>query len=199
MYAGVPMRRDRVRRAGLDDAGGDRAGDAEVRDDRLTVLQQDVLGLDVAMHDALAVGVVQRAGHFLQRCAARSRAGSAPSRDSRWRERLALDVRHDVVEQPVDVARVVQRKDVRMVQPRGDVDLAEKPLAADGGADVGVEDLDRDPPVVLVVLGQVDRGHPAPAQQASHLVRAEACPRAPALSSWRATHETSGAASAAAG
>ena len=64
-----------------------------------------------------------------------------------------------------------------MVQRGGDVDLAEEPLAADGGADLGVEDLDRDRPVVLVVLRQVDRGHPAPAQQARQLVGAEARPR----------------------
>ena len=64
----------------------------------------------------------------------------------------------------------------------GDVDLAEEPLAAERGGDLGVEDLDRDAAVVLVVLGQVDRGHPAPAQQARHLVRAEACPRRQRLS-----------------
>ena len=113
-------------------------------------------------------------------------------------QRLALDVRHHVVEQAVDVARVVQRQDVRMVQPGGDVDLAEEPLPADRGGDLGVEDLDRDAAVVLLVLGQVDRGHPAAAQQArSPRTRRSVSP--PPERTCRATHETSGAASAAAG
>ena len=43
-------------------ARGDRPRDPEVGDDRLAVLQQDVLRLDVAVDDALPVGVVERAG-----------------------------------------------------------------------------------------------------------------------------------------
>jgi hypothetical protein len=38
----------------------DGAGDAEVRDDGLPILKQDVLRLDIAMDDVLPVGVVQR-------------------------------------------------------------------------------------------------------------------------------------------
>ena len=41
---------------------GERERDAEVRDQRLAVVQEDVLGLDVAMDDALPVCVVERAG-----------------------------------------------------------------------------------------------------------------------------------------
>ena len=37
-------------------------GDAEVGDQRAAVVQQDVLRLDVAMDDAVAVGVVEGAG-----------------------------------------------------------------------------------------------------------------------------------------
>ena len=39
-------------------------GDAEVGDQRLAVVQQDVLGLDVAVDHAVAVGVVERARHL---------------------------------------------------------------------------------------------------------------------------------------
>ena len=46
--------------AGL--AHGER--DAEVGDQRRAVVQQDVLGLDVAVDHAVAVGVVERAGDF---------------------------------------------------------------------------------------------------------------------------------------
>ena len=65
MYAGVPSAGMVSVAAGVHDARVDGAGDAEVGDDGLAVLEQDVLRFDVAMHDVLPVGVVQRAGHFL--------------------------------------------------------------------------------------------------------------------------------------
>ena len=42
--------------------GADRARDAEIGHDRMTTGQHDVLGLDVAMHDVMAVRVRQRVG-----------------------------------------------------------------------------------------------------------------------------------------
>ena len=42
----------------------DRAGDAEVRHDGVGPLEQDVLGLDVAMDDAMLVRVAERVGHL---------------------------------------------------------------------------------------------------------------------------------------
>src|SRR5207249_2017747 len=53
------------RKSGLRDtcASGVRHGerDAEVRDDGLTRLEQDVLGLEVAMNDAVPVRIIERA------------------------------------------------------------------------------------------------------------------------------------------
>jgi len=46
-----------------------------------------------------------------------------------------------------------------MLEPGGEVDLAEEPLAAEPGGDLGVEHLESDGAIVLEVLGQVDRGH----------------------------------------
>ena len=37
---------------------------------------------------------------------------------------------------------------------------------AERGAELGPQDLQRDPPAVLQVFGEVDRGHPAPAELA---------------------------------
>ena len=85
-----------------------REGDAEVGDQGLAVVQQDVLGLDVAVDHAVAVGVVERRGHF----------GRDPDRvgdrelllaGEPVAQGLALDVGHDVEEVAVGLARVEQR------------------------------------------------------------------------------------------
>ena len=63
---GAHVVRRAERQAGLGDATaagvGDGEGDAEVGNDRLAGLEQDVLGLEVAMDDVAGVGVVERAG-----------------------------------------------------------------------------------------------------------------------------------------
>ena len=81
-------------------------------------------------------------------------------------QRLAFDVRHHVVEKAVGGAGVEQRKDVRMVEPRGELDLAKKPVGAERCGEVGVEDLEGDDAIVLAVLGEVDGRHPAAAELA---------------------------------
>src|ERR1700674_5348339 len=43
--------------------GRDGAGDSEVRNQGVAVLEQDVLGLDIPVYDAEAVGVAQRLRH----------------------------------------------------------------------------------------------------------------------------------------
>ena len=172
MYAGVPTAGTVSDRPGLDHARCDRPGDSEVRDYRLTVLEQDVLRLDVAVHHALAVGIVERAGHLLHDPAS-GRKRERPLTREPLAEGLALHQRHDIVEQAVYGARVMERQDVRVMQRGGRLDLAEEPLAAHGGGDVVVQDLHRYLPVVLVVPRQVDRGHAAPAQRLEDLVRPE--------------------------
>ena len=99
-----------------------RQRDPEVHHHRPPVVQQDVLGLDVAVDHPVAVRVVQRVGHL----------GGDPHRlvDAELRlavqlvaDRLALDVGHDVVEEAVGLARVEQRQDVRVLQCGGGLDL----------------------------------------------------------------------------
>ena len=94
------------------------------------------------------------------------------SRSSLVAERLAVDERHDVVEEAVGLARVEERQDVRMLQVRGGLDLDQEPLGADDGGQFGLQDLERDLAVVLQVLGQVHRGHAALAELALDAVAA---------------------------
>jgi hypothetical protein len=80
------------------------------------------------------------------------------------RQVLALDVLHREVEQAVDLARVVDGDDVRMLQGGGDPGLAREPLAEAGGlGEVRRDDLDGGPPAQVQVLGAVDHAHAAAA------------------------------------
>ena len=51
-----------------------------------------------------------------------------------------------------------------MIEPGGQVDLPEEALGTQGSGELRVEQLQSDPPVMLEVLGEVDRGHPAPTE-----------------------------------
>ena len=85
--------------------GAHGARDAEVGDQRVPVCEQDVLRLDVAMDDALRVRVVQGLGR------PRARSERVVERElllalEPLPQRLAVHVRHDVVEQAAGFARI---------------------------------------------------------------------------------------------
>ena len=52
---------------------------------------------------------------------------------------------------------------MRVLEVRGGLDLREEPLGADRSGQLRPQHLHRDLAVVLQVLGEVDRRHPAPA------------------------------------
>jgi hypothetical protein len=119
-------------------AGG--ARDAEVGDEGVPARQQDVLGLHVAVHDAVAVRVpqgVRRLG--LDREGVLERQRTFPGQAIA--QRLAFDVGHDVVEEPAGIAGVVQRENGGMLQSGGDADFAQEPLAPEGGGELRPEAL----------------------------------------------------------
>ena len=171
MYSGVPSAKPRSRhRTPAAARGGTTRAPWRSRSRRRARgrrLEQDVLRLDVAMDDAVAVGVVERAATASRAIRSASSIGSGPSRASRSRrlssrrgmneETQSGPIRRDAI------ARVDERHEVRMRQPRRDPDLAEKPLRRRADAATGVQDLDRDRAAVLPVLGAVDdRGAPRP-------------------------------------
>ncbi len=53
-----------------------------------------------------------------------------------------------------------------MGEPGGDPDFVGEPLGAEQRPQLGPEHLDRHLAAVLQIVGQVDRGHPAPAELA---------------------------------
>ena len=139
--------------------------DAEVGQvDALVLVQQDVLGLHVAVHDALAVRVGQRLGGALENA-----HGRAPDR-----EPSALDdagegaAGHEAQGHPrhalLDVEGV-DRDDVRMLEAAHRLRLAQEPLGKGGVVQKLLrQDLERDMAVELGLVGLVDRGHASAAQ-----------------------------------
>jgi len=117
------------------------------------------------MHDSLGVGVGQRVGDVPQD-ANRLGDGELALPGQPHPERRPLDVGHDVVEETVGDAGVVQRKDVGVLEVGDDGDFAEKPLGAEGGGKLGAEDLEGDAALVLEVGGEPDGGHASGAQLA---------------------------------
>ena len=139
-------------------------------------LEEDVLGLDVPVHEPQAVSVAQGIGHFsgdlksvLQR---QLLFASQPAAQG-----FTLHVGHGVVGTreagPVfDRSRVVQRQDVGMGELGGDLDFAEEALGPQGLSQLGTQHLEGNPAVVLQVLREEDDGHSAVAELALDAVAA---------------------------
>ena len=139
--------------------------DPEVRHERGTVVQQDVLGLDVAVHDAMPMRVLQRRRHLggdADRVVDRQLLLAIEPRA----QRLAVDEGHHVEQLSRRVSRVEQRQDVRMLQAGRDLDLLEEALGADHRRQLGVQHLHRHLAVMARVRREIDGRHPAAAELA---------------------------------
>jgi hypothetical protein len=121
-----------------------RAGDAEVGDlGRPLVVDEHVLGLDVAVHDPALVGGLQGAGD-LDRIRHGLRDGQGAVATDAVLERLALDELEDDVRRPRVLARVDHAHDVGVVELRHRPRLAPEALERVGVAgDVAMQHLDR--------------------------------------------------------
>jgi hypothetical protein len=163
-------RRPRAGRAGRPDArGAERLGHAEVGDHRRVVRDEHVVGLDVAVHDALLVRIGERAGHLPEQphgLAHRERSALAQP----LAQRAPLDEGHREVghARPLDrrEAGGEHRDDVRVLEPRGQLDLAAEALDAEPGGQVEGEQLDHDAPDEGGLLRQEDVRHPPAAELA---------------------------------
>jgi hypothetical protein len=74
---------------------------------------------------------------------------------------FAGHVRHREPEPARGFTGVVDRADMRVLQPGRGLDLATEPVSVDCRGQLGAQHLEGDGPLVLEVAGQVDRGHPA--------------------------------------
>ena len=117
----------------LADRRFERRRDAEITDDRVTRLEEDVLGLDVPVHDPGGMGVRQGISH-IPRDAERVLDGQSLLSGQPDAEGLPFDVGHDEEEERpfpslvlADLPAVEQREDVGVAQLGGDLDFAEEP------------------------------------------------------------------------
>ncbi len=179
--AHVCERPDRLTRGGQRLPGGragrtDRPRDAEIRDEGLVPGQEDVLRLDVAVDHAVAVRVTQCIGHLegdVQRVFQWQRLFPREA-DA---QRLARDVRHDVIAEPVRSVRHKEafvcrenRHDMRVAELRGKLHFADEALAEGGVAQLGGHHLDRHRAGGVAFVGQIHAGHPPRPDLALHRV-----------------------------
>ena len=142
----------------------ERLGDAEIGYQRMRFRKQDVCRFDVSVDHPAPMSIVQRIG-YLARDSRRVRDRKRTLSGQPVPERFAIDKGHDEVEQPVDLAGVMERQNVRVLQDGSGLDLAQEALAPEESAEDRVQDLDGYPTVMLEVPGQVHRCHSAAAQE----------------------------------
>ena len=137
---------------------GDDAGDAEVDDERVVALEQDVLWLDIPVNDVVPVRVVQRLRDV----------DHDSDRFSDWQlflaaqavaERLPFDEWHHVEQLAAGASRVVHGQDVGMGQVRGGLDLTQEPFGAKRFGELAIENLDRHHATVANVAREIHDGH----------------------------------------
>ena len=126
----------------------------------------DVVRLDVAVDDPVAVREGERA-QDLARVLDRDRDRRRPVADEQLLQRPPVEVLHRDVVGALRLAAVEDRDDVRVVEARRALRLAAEALdeLLVGGVPL-VQQLQRDLPAELLVLGEVDVGHPARAELA---------------------------------
>ena len=143
----------------------DRLGHAEVGHQRVAAGEEDVVGLDVAVDDALLVGHGQCVGHVADD-AHRLGHGELAHARQLGAERFALDEGHDVEEEVALAAGGQEGDDVRVLQPRRQAHLALEALDADGRGGFRREDLHHHLALDLHLFGEEDAAHPAAAELA---------------------------------
>jgi hypothetical protein len=146
--------------------------DAEVGHDRAAraALDEDVLRLDVAVHDAACMRVGQCPRHLPQHAHRIGRRQCAAVPDA-IAERLAIHVAHGEEGEAADLVGAVHRHDVGMRELRGHARLAQESLARVGLlGERGRQHLEGHLPVEAFVAGEQHDAHAATSELALDVV-----------------------------
>jgi hypothetical protein len=122
--------------------------------------QQNVVRFYVAVNDTIPVREVERICNFARnpkRNIHRQRAFALNS----LTDGLALYIWHYIEEISARGARVVERKNVRMLKLRGCPYLTQESVGRADNFEIGPQNLERNPAVVANVTGEKDVRHPA--------------------------------------
>ena len=104
-----------------------RFSDTEIRYEAVVTGEENILGFDVPVHYALRVRVLERFGDVAKdpdRIGDRQFSGALKSRA----QRLAFDAGHRVIKKILFRAGEEKRNDMRVLQPRCELNLATKPV-----------------------------------------------------------------------
>jgi len=132
-------------------------------------LEHDVFRLDVAVDNVVPMRVVERgsdAANELERLFQRNLTLAEKS----VTKGLALDDRHDVKEVSGSLARIEERNDVRVVEPGRELDLSQKAIGAERGAQLGMQHFESDAPIMTEIVRQIDGRHSATTKLALQFV-----------------------------
>src|SRR5215203_3056937 len=90
-------------------------------------------------------------------------------------ERLAFDVGHNIVQEALGLTRIVERQDVRMVESRSKLYLSQEPIRTKRRREIRMENLQRNEPLVLSILREIDSRHSSTTELAVDRVRVGEC------------------------
>jgi hypothetical protein len=104
---------------------------------------QHVVRLDVPMHHAMRMGILERVQDLLQD------SEGVPHWElvfpSQFRpERLSLDIGHDIEEEVLRGSGGEEGNDVGVLEPSGELDLTLEPISVDSCCHLGGKNLDHD-------------------------------------------------------
>ena len=127
--------------------------------------EHHIFRFDVTMHHAAGVRIAKCICYLGEQSHRFVDWQLALARQS-FAQRFALDIRHDIIEETVGGSRIMNAQNVRMLQAGGDFDFLHEAIGAEGGREVGTEDLECYLALVVDVFGEIHRRHPALAQLA---------------------------------